>query len=146
MALEEKVTDFFYNLNSADPERVLPLLTDDFVGQTNTTTFTRDSFAETYIGLLSALRPRAFNVYDVVEQGQTVTVKVNLMGTHAEPLKLAIFNVSLAPTGKELTTPDATWVFQFRDDKIAHITTQDVPGTGLQDIVRALEGDSPKMV
>jgi hypothetical protein len=140
MQLGNIVQDFFYNLNTGDPEKVRPFLAANFRCETGAATLNRDEFLETYTGLLRAFRPRSFNVFNENVTGNVVSVTVNFIGTHSEPLALPIMAGSVQPTNKQIETSDAPWVFMFAGEQIELLEISNPLGASVSDIVRAVGG------
>src|SRR5689334_9443182 len=85
---EDRVTEMMQALTANDMTKAAMFLTDDFTCQTGHTKLNKKDFLGVMGGLMSALRPRAFNLYDSQSNDNQVQITAKLDGTFVNPLQV----------------------------------------------------------
>ncbi len=94
----------------------------------------------------SAFPDWSFNVHDVREQGENVIGAVHITGTHTRDLVLPIPGIPTIPaTNKTISLPEEHLVFTFKGEKIANLTSDNVPGGGLPGVLAQIGVQLPPM-
>jgi predicted ester cyclase len=145
---KKDITDAFSAaLESRDFEKAGSYLSDDFV-------FTgpvpqpvgKQEFLAIQRAVEDAFPDWSFNVHDVQEQGEKVTGAVKITGTHTRDLALPMPGIPVIPaTGKKLSMPEEHLEFNFKGEKIASLTSDNVPGGGLPGVLAQIGVQLPPM-
>ena len=130
-------------LTANDMNKVSAYLTDDFTCQTGHTKLNKRDFLGVMGGLMSALQPRAFNLYDAQTNGNQVQLTAKLDGTFVNPLVVPIANnpannPSAKPNNQDLDVPESRWTATLNGDKVSSILIADTPGGNLADIFKQM--------
>jgi hypothetical protein len=89
--------------------------------------------------LVAALPDWKFNAAEFKEQGDKVTVKVHISGTHTKPLTLPPLGIqSLAATGKHVQLPYESLTITVKDGKATRIEAGNVEGGGVPGLLGQL--------
>lgn len=136
---EDLVTNMMQALTANDMNKVATFLPDDFTCQTGHTKLNKRDFLGVLGGLMNALRPRAFNLYDAQTNGNQVQITAKLDGTFVNPLQIPIANnPSAQPNNRDLDVPESRWTYNLSGDKIASIQIADTAGGNLADIFKQM--------
>ncbi len=136
---EDRITDMMQALTANDMNKVAAYLTDDFTCQTGHTKLNKRDFLGVMGGLMSALQPRAFNLYDAQTNGSQVQFTAKLDGTFVNALQVPIANnPSAKPNNQDLDVPESRWTYTLNGDKVSSILIADTPGGNLADIFKQL--------
>ena len=96
---------------------------------------------EAFIGLmhatLTAMPDWAFNASGFEEDGDTVTLKSRITGTHTGPLELPGMP-PIPATGKKVALPEETQIYTLRDGKLVKLQVEDVPGGGIPGMLQQI--------
>jgi predicted ester cyclase len=94
----------------------------------------------------SAFEDWSFNSHDEVEQGDKVVAAVQITGTHTRDLVLPMAGMPTIPaTNKKVSLPEEHLEFTFMGDKIASLTSDNVPGGGVPGVLQQLGVPLPPM-
>jgi len=143
MSKTETVKAFSSALESKDFDKAASYLSDDF---TLTGPTPQPVGKNEFIGIQSAfilaIPDWSFNDHDVQEQGDKVTGAVQITGTHTEPLVLSGMP-PIPATGKKISLPEEHLEFTFKGDKIASLTSDNVPGGGIPGVLQQIGVQMP---
>lgn len=93
-----------------------------------------------------AFQDWSFNSHDEVEQGDKVVAAVQITGTHTRDLVLPMPGMPPIPaTNKRVSLPVEHITFTFRGDKIASLTSDNVPGGGVPGVLQQIGVPLPAM-
>jgi predicted ester cyclase len=116
---------------SNDAEKMSSLVADDFV---LTGPVPQPLGKNEFVGLMHAtligMPDWAFNITDVQEDGEKVTLKSHITGTHTGTLQLP----GLPPipaTGKKIALPEESHTYIIRDGKLHSLTVDSRPDGGI---------------
>ena len=147
MSKVDTVKAFSEALEARDFNRAASYLADDFV-------FTgpvpqpigKQEFLAIQSAFEDAFQDWSFNSHDEVEQGDTVVAAVQITGTHTRDLVLPMPGMPRIPaTGKRVSTPVEHITFTFKGDKIASLTSDNVPGGGVPGVLAQIGVPLPPM-
>ena len=79
----------------------------------------------------------SFNPGPLKEQGDKVIGTVHITGTHTAPLVLPGIP-ALPATNKHVSLPEEHMEFTFKDDKIASLASDNVPGAGVPGVLQQI--------
>jgi hypothetical protein len=89
--------------------------------------------------LVAAIPDWKFNASDFREQGDTVTLKVHISGTHTKPLSLPPMGIqSLPPTGKHVQLPYEPLTVTVKNGTATRIEAGHVEGGGVPGVLDQL--------
>ncbi len=96
-----------------------------------------------YVGLqgalIAAMPDWKFNLSDLQEEGDRVTAKIRISGTHTRPLSLPVMGIqSLPPTGKHVQMPYEPITVTIQNGKATLIEAESVPGGGVPGLLAQL--------
>ncbi len=102
-----------------------------------------------FIGLQTAMRTAMpdwkFNPADFKENGEKVTVVLQITGTQTGELKLPMPGMAPVPaTGKHVSLPKEPATFTVKNGKITRLETAGVPGGGVMGVLAQLGVAPPK--
>ena len=147
MSKVDTVRAFSEALEARDFNRAASYLADDFV-------FTgpvpqpigKQEFLAIQSAFEDAFQDWSFNSHDEVEQGDTVVAAVQITGTHTRDLVLPMPGMPRIPaTGKRVSNPVEHITFTFKGDKIASLTSDNVPGGGVPGVLAQIGVPLPPM-
>jgi predicted ester cyclase len=96
--------------------------------------------------LLAAMPDWKFNASDFKENGDKVTVMVQITGTQTKELNLPMPGFpKVPPTGKRVSLPKELTTFTVKDGKITRLETANTPGGGVPGILSQLGVPMPPM-
>ena len=145
MNAEQVVRNFFAAVEAGDTVQANNFLTDDF---TFSGPVPQPIGKAEFLALSSALRDAIpdwkFNAQNFKVQGNTVTVTVQITGTHTATLQPHIPGIPAVPaTGKKIALPQEPITMQVRGDKIASFEVTPVPGGGVPGILAQIGVQMP---
>jgi predicted ester cyclase len=143
----EIVKAFSAALEARDFEKAASYLTDDFVfsGPVPQPIGTRE-FIAVQSAFEDAFQDWSFNSHDEVEEGDKVVAAVQITGTHTRDLVLPMPGMPTIPaTNKRVSNPVEHLTFTFRGDKIASLTSDNVPGGGVPGVLQQIGDSLPTM-
>jgi len=134
------VEGFIAALEAKDWRQVSRYLTGDFIFSGPPQPLRRDGYLALLKALGTALPDLAFHLHDVEpDPGGTVTAKIQITGTHTNPLTLPGAHIpAILPTGKQITLPEERVEFVPAGDKIAAIAIFPAPGGGIPGLLEQL--------
>jgi predicted ester cyclase len=89
--------------------------------------------------LVAAIPDWKFNASDFKEQGDKVTLKVHISGTHTKPLTLPPMGIqSLPPTGTHVQLPHETLTVTVKNGKATRMEAERVEGGGVPGVLAQL--------
>jgi predicted ester cyclase len=147
MTKTETVKAFSAALEARDFDKAASYLTDDFVFSGPVPQpIGKQEFIAVQSAFESAFQDWSFNSHDEVEQGDKVVAAVQITGTHTRELALPMPGMPPVPaTNKRVSLPVEHITFTFRGDKIAALTSDNVPGGGVPGILRQIGVPLPPM-
>ena len=103
-----------------------------------------------FVGLMSALVAAMpdwkFNATEYKQNGNQVTVTLQITGTQTGELNLPMPGFpKLPPTGKHVSLPKEPTTFTVKDDKISRLESTNVPGGGVAGVLGQLGVPMPPM-
>ena len=103
-----------------------------------------------FVGLMSALVAAMpdwkFNATDYKQNGNQVTVTLQITGTQTGELNLPMPGFpKLPPTGKHVSLPKEPTIITVKEDKISRLEASVVPGGGVAGILAQLGVSMPEM-
>jgi hypothetical protein len=99
----------------------------------------RQEFVGLQGALVAALPDWKFNAGEYKEQGDKVTVKVHISGTHTKPLSLPAMGIqSLPATGKHVQLPYEVLAVTVKNGKATRIEAEHVEGGGVPGLLAQL--------
>jgi predicted ester cyclase len=147
MSKIDTVKAFSEALETRDFDKAASYLADDFV-------FTgpvpqsigKQAFIAVQSAFEDAFQGWSFNSHDEVEQGEKVVAAVQITGTHTRDLVLSMPGMPPIPaTGKGVSLPVEHITFTFKGDKIASLTSDNVPGGGVAGVLAQIGVQVPSM-
>jgi len=143
----ETVHAFADAVEAQDFDKAASYLSDDFV-------FTgpvpqpvgKNEFIAIQSAFARAIPDWSFNSHDEVEEGNKVSVAVQITGTHTQELVLPMPGMPpIPPTGKRISLPEEHVEYTFSGDKIASLTSDNVPGGGVPGVLAQIGVPLPSM-
>jgi predicted ester cyclase len=104
----------------------------------------KDQFLDLMTAMTKGLPDWAFNVTSVQEKGSTVSVKVQITGTHKGILAVPGLP-TVSPTGKRIKLPAETLEITVEGDKITDFRVDVPPGGGVPGIYQQLGIKLPEL-
>jgi len=147
MTKTETIKAFSAALEAREFEKAGSYLADDFV-------FTgpvpqpvgKHVFIAIQSAFESAFEDWSFNSHDEVEQGDKVVAAVQITGTHTRDLVLPMPGMPTIPaTKKKVSLPEEHLEFTFVGDRIASLTSDNVPGGGIPGVLQQIGVPLPTM-
>ena len=147
MTKTEITQAFSAALEARDFDKAASYLSDDFVLRGPTTQpIGKQEFITVQSAFEDAFQDWSFNSHDEVEQGDKVFAAVQITGTHTRDLVLPMPGVPPIPaTNKEVSLPVEHLTFTFKGDKIASLTSDNVPGGGIAGVLQQIGVPLPAM-
>lgn len=147
MTRVETIKAFSAALEAKEFEKVASYLADDFVlSGPVPQPIGKQEFIAVQSAFEGAFEDWTFNSHDEVEQGDKVTAAVQITGTHTRDLVLPIPGMPAIPaTHKKISLPEEHLEFTFRGDKIASLTSDNVPGGGVPGVLQQIGVQLPPM-
>ena len=142
----ETVKAFATTLEARDFEKAASYLSDDFVLSGPTPQpVSKQEFIAVQSAFQNAFPDWSFNSHNEVEHGDTVTAAVNVTGTHTHELVVPMPGMPpIPPTGKKIALPEEHMTFTFKGEKIARLSSDNVPGGGVMGVLAQI-GALPQM-
>jgi predicted ester cyclase len=147
MSKVDAVKAFSEALETRDFNKAASYLADDFVfvGPVPQP-IGKQEFLAIQSAFEDAFQDWSFNSHDEVEQGDTVVAAVQITGTHTRDLVLPMPGMPPIPaTGKRVSLPVEHITFTFKGDKIAGLTSDNVPGGGVPGVLAQIGVPLPPM-
>ncbi len=147
MTKTETAKAFSAALESRDFDRAASYMTDDFVFSGPVPQpIGKQEFIAVQSAFEDAFQDWSFNSHDEVEQGDKVVAAVQITGTHTRDLVLPMPGMPPIPaTNKRVSLPVEHITFTFRGDKIASLTSDNVPGGGVPGVLQQIGVPLPAM-
>ncbi len=144
MSKIETVNAFSSALESHDFAKAASYLSGDFTLSGPTPQpVGKNEFIAIQSAFMRAIPDWSFNDHDLQEQGDKVTGAVQITGTHTEPLVLPAIP-PIPATGKKISLPEEHLEFTFKGDKIASLTSDNVPGGGVPGVLQQIGVQLPQ--
>jgi predicted ester cyclase len=101
-----------------------------------------------FIGIQTAMHAGIpdwkFNAADFKENGNQVTVVLQITGTQTKELQLPMPGMApIPPTGKHIALPKEPGTFTIKDGKITRLEASSVPGGGVMGVLAQLGVPAP---
>jgi predicted ester cyclase len=123
---------YFATLESRNWKELAAIVSDDFVFDNPVEPMTKQDFLPFMQGLLTAFPDWKFNHTDFRVQGNVVTVKLRMEGTHTQTLRLPMPGLRPVPaTNKHVVLPAQDFAYVVSGDQIARITPEPIPNGGI---------------
>ena len=147
MSKTEITHAFSTALETQDFDRAAFYLSDDFVFRGPVPQpIGKQEFLAIQRAVEDAFPDWSFNVHKVQEWGEKVTGAVQITGTHTRDLVLPIPGMPPIPaTGKKVSLPEEQLEFTFKGEKIASLTSDNVPGGGIPGVLAQIGVQLPPM-
>ena len=125
---------------SGDVKKAESLLSDDMVFSGPVPQpIPRNEFIGLQGALVAAIPDWKFNASDYKEQGDKVTLKVHISGTHTKALSLPPMGIqSLPPTGKHVQLPYEPLTVTVKNGKATRIEGEHIEGGGVPGLLDQL--------
>ena len=135
MSKTEIAQAFSLALETRDFDRAISYLSDNFVFSGPVPQpIGKHEFLAFQRAVEDAFPDWSFNAHDVQEQGEKVTAAVQITGTHTRGLVLPGIP-AIPATGKQISLPEEHIEFTLQGDKIASLTSDNIPGGGIAGIL-----------
>jgi predicted ester cyclase len=143
----DTVKAFSEALDARDFNKAASYLADDFVfAGPVPQPISKQAFIAVQSAFENAFQGWSFNSHDEVEQGEKVVAAVQITGTHTRDLVLPMPGMPRIPaTGKRVSLPVEHITFTFKGDKIASLTSDNVPGGGVAGVLAQIGVPLPPM-
>lgn len=147
MTKTETIKSFSAALEAREFEKAASYLADDFVlnGPVQQP-LGKQEFLAVQSAFENAFEDWSFNSHDELEQGDKVVAAVQITGTHTRDLVLPMPGMPIIPaTNKKVSLPEEHLEFTFKGDKIASLTSDNVPGGGVPGVLQQIGVPLPAM-
>ena len=143
----ETIKAFSAALEARDFEKAASYLADDFVFSGPVPQpIGKQEFIAVQSAFENAFEDWSFNSHDEVEQGEKAVAAVQITGTHTRDLVLPMPGMPTIPaTHKRVSLPEEHLEFTFKGDKIASLTSDNVPGGGVPGVLQQIGVPLPPM-
>src|SRR5947209_245276 len=139
----ETVKAFSSALESKDFDKAASYLSDDFTLSGPTPQpVGKNEFIAIQSAFIYAFPDWAFNLSHMEEQGEKVLATVQITGTHGQPLVVPGMP-PIPATNKKVSLPEEHLVFTFKDDQIASLSSDEVPGGGVPGVLQQIGVQMP---
>ena len=147
MTKTETIKAFSAALEAREFERAASCLADDFIFSGPVPQpIGKQEFIAIQSAFENAFEDWSFNSHDEVEQGDKVVAAVQITGTHTRDLILPMPGMPTIPaTNKKVSLPEEHLEFTFKGDKIASLTSDNVPGGGVPGVLQQIGVPLPTM-
>ncbi len=147
MTRVETIKAFSAALEAKEFEKAASYLADDFVFSGPVPQpIGKQEFIAVQSAFESAFEDWSFNSHDEVEQGDRVLAAVQITGTHTRDLILPMPGMPAIPaTHKKISLPEEHMEFTFKGDKIASLTSDNMPGGGVPGVLHQIGVQLPPM-
>lgn len=147
MTKTETIKAFSAALEARDFEKAASYLSDDFVfSGPLPQPIGKQEFIAVQKAFGDAFEDWSFNSHDEVEQGDKAIAAVQITGTHTSDLVLPMPGIPPIPaTYKKVSLPEEHLEFTFKGDKIASLTSDNVPGGGVPGALQQIGIQLPPM-
>jgi predicted ester cyclase len=145
MSPVDVVKTFITALQAGDMEEAARFMSDDFV-ERGWTPQPLDGFA--FLAMMSALRSAmpdfSFNLSETSARGGEIEALISVSGTHTRDLSLPEFGLPLVPySGVAVQLPQVQATFRVKEDAIAEMLVETVPGGGLSGLLQQIDTELP---
>lgn len=147
MTKTETTKAFSAALEAREFEKAASYLADDFqISGPFPQPIGKQEFIAIQSAFENAFEDWSFNSHDEVEQGDKVVAAIQITGTHTGDLVLPIPGMPPIPaTHKKVSLPEEHMEFTFKGDKIALLTSDNVPGGGVPGVLQQIGVPLPTM-
>ncbi len=147
MTKTETIKAFSVALEAREFERAASYLADDFIFSGPVPQpIGKQEFIAIQSAFENAFEDWSFNSHDEVEQSDKVIAAVQITGTHTRDLILPMPGMPTIPaTNKKVSLPEEHLEFTFKGDKIASLTSDNVPGGGVPGVLQQIGVPLPAM-
>jgi predicted ester cyclase len=147
MSNTEKAKALYEALARGDGETSASYMSDDFIviGPTPQP-LSRREFIEVHKMLAAAVPDFSFNTSDAQEEGDKVTLTIQITGTHTGVLDLGRIGLPVPPvqpTGRKIAHPVEHPVVTFRNGKVSALDLPQVAGGGLPGLLEEIGVELP---
>lgn len=139
------VKTFITALQAGEMEEAAGYMADDFVERGWTA---QPMDGQEFLAMISALRNAmpdfSFNLSDVRELDDGVEALISVSGTHTRDLALPQFGLPLvAYSGVAIYLPQAHSEYRFKEQQIAGMLVETIPGGGLNGLLQQIDTELP---
>ena len=139
------VKTFITALQAGDMEVAARFMSDDFVERGWTP---QPLNGRAFLAMMSALRDAlpdfSFHLNQPRRRGEEVEAFISIAGTHSRDLSLPEFGLPLIPyAGVSIQLPQVQATFRVKEDKIAEMLVESVPGGGLNGLLQQIDTELP---
>jgi predicted ester cyclase len=138
MSATQTVEAFSEAMEARDWEKVASYLSDDFTLSGPTPQpVGKNEFIAIQSAFMTAIPDWSFNLSQLEEQGDKVLATVQVTGTHTN--ELAVPGLPSVPaTNRKISLPEEHMEFTFKGDKIASLSSDNVPGGGVPGVLQQM--------
>jgi predicted ester cyclase len=145
MSPVQVVKTFITALQAGEMEEAARFMTDDFVERGWTQ---QPLDGQTFLAMMSALRNAlpdfSFHLSMPRERGKEVEALLAVAGTHTRDLALPEFGLPLIPyAGVAIQLPQQQATFRVKEDAIAEMRVEALPGGGLNGLLQQIDTELP---
>lgn len=145
MSPVDVVKTFITALQAGDMEEAARFMSDDFV-ERGWTPEPLDGRA--FLAMMSALRGAmpdfSFHLSEPRGRGEEVEALISISGTHTRDLALPEFGLPLIPySGVAVQLPQVQATFRVKENKIAEMLVESLPGGGLSGLLQQIGTELP---
>lgn len=139
------VKTFITALQSGDMEEAASSMSDDFVERGWTPQpLDRQQFLALLSSLRGAMPDFSFNLSDVRERDNGAEALIAISGSHTRDLALPEYGLPLIPySGVAIYLPQVRSEYTIKDDKVAEMLVETLPGGGLTGLLQQIDTDLP---
>lgn len=129
---EATVTRYFDALAERNLSKVAELVSDNFAFVNPVEPMNKPEFLRFMDGLLTGFPDYCFNHSDLRVQGNVVTAKLRMTGTHTHELSLPMPGLKpIPPTKKKVVLPEQRFDYAVHNGRITTITPEPLPHAGI---------------
>lgn len=140
------VQQFLSSLEQGNMHAAAQMLSDHFLFKgPSLLVLTKAQYLEAHGALVQAIPDWQYNPTGWREEGDTVSVKMHITGTHTHTLRYPFPSVfkEEPPTHRHLSLPEETTRVEVRDGKITSMEADIVPGGGIMGVLEQLGLKAP---
>ena len=143
MDQEQLTKDFFSYIEKAQWDKVDSMMDENF-SFSGATPFPvgKGIWLSYQQAVLKAFPDWAYNIQEISKEGESVSVKVHITGTHTNELHLPLHSVlPITATGIKIELPDEKSVLTFKEGKVLEIRVELSDNGGITGIMNQLKVD-----
>ncbi|HEY6542625.1 MAG TPA: nuclear transport factor 2 family protein [Ktedonobacteraceae bacterium] len=145
MSPVDVVKTFITALQAGEMEEAARFMADDFVERGWTP---QPLDGQTFLAMMSALHNAlpdfSYHLSEPSERGEEVEALISVAGTHTRDLALPEFGLPLIPySGVAIQLPQVHATFRVKEDAIAEMLVEALPGGGLSGLLQQIDAELP---